>query len=322
MKKNMRYYSRIDYIEDVNILSDLVCKEYGFGDLKDTFVIEVGYEDFNAVITTSSGKYLMKVFRNSRSDEEAEAVINRCYVATQNNVKTPRIYRNSKGKIFTIINYLSSRFRLSVIEYIDGSNFFNLNRKPTMDELMKIIDICFSLSKIDYRPKFIYDTWAITSFCDEFDKKRKYLDKKYLKIIEPIYRKFLNSNYENLPKSFAHGDMLSTNLILDKKNDIWVVDFSVSNYTARLNEIVVICSDVAFIMNNKEESEKRIKMVFEKWCEKVNATNLEKDSFDLLFDVINAIKILNASYELAIGNDSEETRKFLDIGLFGLTLFK
>lgn len=79
--KNVRYYSRIDEIEDINILSDLVCKEYNLGELKSTFVIEIGYEDFNAVITTIKGKYLMKVFRNSRSDQEVMACINRSWTA-------------------------------------------------------------------------------------------------------------------------------------------------------------------------------------------------------------------------------------------------
>lgn len=37
--KNDRYYSRIDEIENINIISELVCREYNLGILKDTFVI-------------------------------------------------------------------------------------------------------------------------------------------------------------------------------------------------------------------------------------------------------------------------------------------
>lgn len=322
MKKNNRYYNRIDYIEDINILSSLVAKEYKLGDVIDTYVIEIGYEDFNAIISTSTGKYLMKVFRNSRSDEEVYQCINRSYIAGQNNVKTPKIYKNSKNDIVTIINYLNSRFRVSVIEYIDGNNFFDLNRKPTLEELKKIVDIGSNLNKINYKPNFIYDTWAITSFCKEFEKKKKYLEKKYLEIVKPIFNRFKNFEYDKLPKSFVHGDMMSTNLMLDKNNDIWVIDFSVSNYTARLNEIVVICDDVALIPNNKEESEKRIKIAFNEWCQKINATDFEKQSFQILFDVANAINVLNPIYEIATGNDSDETKMHLNAGLFALTLFK
>lgn len=322
MKKNDRYYNRIDTIEDINILSKLVCEEYELGVFKDTYVIEIGYEDFNAVITTSIGKFLMKVFRNSRTDKEVEECINRSYMAFENNVKTPKIYKNSKNELISIIEYLNSRFRLCVIEYIDGNNFFELNKKPTLEELRKIVDIASNLNKIDYRPNFIYDTWAITSFCNEFEKKKEYLEEKYLNIIEPIYNKFKEFDYDRLPKAFVHGDMMSTNLMLDTNDDIWVIDFSVSNYTARLNEIVVICDDIAVVPGEKEESERRIMIAFDEWCKKVNATQFEKESFKMLFDVANAINILNPLYEIATGNDSEETKMHLNAGIFALSLFK
>lgn len=320
--RNDRYYSRIDKIENINILSDLVCKEYKLGILKNTFVIEIGYEDFNAVITTSSGKYLMKVFRNSRSDQEVIECINRSWEAQQNNVQTPMIYKNSQNQIVSIINYMKSRFRVSVIQYIEGKNFFDLNRKPTDKELEEIVNIATNLNKMKYKPNFIYDTWAITSFINEFEKKSKYLEEKYLNMIKPTYDKFKKFEYNRLPKAFVHGDMMSTNLMLDSDNKIWVIDFSVANYTARLNEIIVICGDIALIKDDKEESEKRIKNVFNQWCNAINATQFEKDSFKMLFDVANAINILNSIYEIAIGNDSEETKMHLNAGIFGLNLLK
>lgn len=320
--KNSRYYSRIDEIDDISNLSKLVCKEYSLGQYLDTFVIEIGYEDFNAIVTASTGKYLMKVFRNSRNDKEVYECIDRSWNAWLNNVQTPKIYKNLNDDIVTIINYENSRFRVSVIEFIDGDNFFDLKRKPTTNELSEIVNVASNLNAMNYKPNFIYDSWAIPSFCDEFEKKCKYLDKEYLEMIKQIYEKFKNFDYDKLPKSFVHGDMMSTNLMVDKNNKIWVIDFSVSNYTARLNEIVVICDDVAMIYGNKEESEKRIMAAFDQWCNKVNATQLEKDSFQILFDVANAINVLNPLYEIATGNDSEETKMHLNAGLFGLSLFK
>lgn len=320
--KNNRYYNRIDEIEDINILSDLVCKEHNLGVLRDTYVIEIGYEDFNAVITTSTGKYLMKVFRNSRNDQEVIECINRSWNAEQNKVQTPKIYKNSKNEIVSIINYRKSRFRVSVIQYIDGKNFFDLNRKPTDKELEKIVNIASNLNKIDYKPNFIYDTWAITSFINEFERKSKYLNNEYLNMVKPVYDKFKKFEYDKLPKAFVHGDMMSTNLMLDKNDKIWLIDFSVANYTARLNEIVVICDDIALIKDDRNESERRIKNVFNQWCNEVSATQFEKDSFKLLFDVANAINILNSTFEIATGNDSEETKMHLNSGIFGLSLFQ
>lgn len=169
-----RFFERIDKIDDINILSAQVCKEYRLGNLIETKVIEIGYEDFNAVIETETGKYLMKVFRNSRDDEEVKDCVHRTSIANLNNVPTPKVYDNSQGSNLSVINIGNSRFRLALIEYINGQNFFDLGQKPTDTELDKIVDIASKLSKVDYKPPFIYDTWAITSFCEEFEKKISY----------------------------------------------------------------------------------------------------------------------------------------------------
>lgn len=316
-----RFYSRVDKLDDVNELADKVCLEYNLGKRINTKVIEVGYEDFNTKLETDKGKYIMKSFRNSRSDKEAIDCIERTNIAGQNNVQTPKIYKNLKNEILTIIKIKESRFRVSVIEYINGKNFFDLKEKPNNLELDQIVDIASNLSNIDYKPTFTYDTWAITSFCNEYEKKRELFNEQIKAIIDPIYKEFKNFDYDLLPKAFVHGDIMSTNLLKDINNKIWLIDFSVSNYTARINEIIVICDDLALIMGNKEESIKRIKYVFEKWCMKVNATEFEKDSFDLLFRVANAINIMNSTYEQLNGNDSEETKMHFDVGIFGLDLF-
>ena len=40
----------------------------------------------------------------------------------------------------------------------------------------------------------------------------------------------------------------------------------------------------------------------------------------MLFDVANAIYLVNPSYEIAMGNYSGENKMFFDLGAFGLSL--
>ncbi len=315
-----RFYDRIDYIDNIDILSKLVCKEYNLGDYLSTKIVEIGYEDFNAIIDTSSGKYFIKVFSNSRNDDEVKDVIERAYIAEQNGVKSPKVFQNLEGNIITNVQYNESKFRLSLMEYIDGNNFFELGKNATEEELLKISDLASEFGNIDYKPNFIYDYWAITSFINEFEKKKQYISQEFLNYIQPIYDRFKKFDYESLPKSFTHGDIILTNIIRDKNNEYWVVDYSVSNYTARLNEIVVSSGDFALIEGNKEESEKRIKIMFERWAKNVNATDFEREAFEMLFRVQNAIYILNPSYQIAIGNNSDENKMYLELGKFGLML--
>ncbi len=315
---NKRFYDRIDYIDNIDNLSKRVCEEYSLGDYLNTKIIEIGYEDFNIIITTSTGKYFVKVYGNFRNDKEVSEVIERAYVGVENGVKSPKIYKNNEGNIVTNISINNSKFRLSVMECIEGCNFLELGRNATIDELKKIADLASQFSNIDYRPNFIYDTWAISSFKSEYEKKKQYINSEYLKYIEPIFDKLVEFNYDSLPKSFTHGDIILTNVIKDKNDECWIVDYSVSNYMPRVIEIVVAANAFAIIDGNKEESEKRIKIMFERWAKNVNATELERKAFELLFKVQNAIYVLNPSYQIALGNTSDENKKYLEIGKSGL----
>ena len=315
-----RFYNRIDYIDNIDILSKLACKEYDLGDYLNTKIIEIGYEDFNAIIDTSTGKYFMKVYSNSRNNEEVKDVVERAYIAVQNGVKSPKVFKNSEGNIITNIKYNESKFRLSIMEYIEGYNFFELGKTATEKELLKIADLASEFGNINYKPKFIYDSWAITSFVNEFENKKQYISQKFLNNIQPIYDRFKKFDYELLPKSFIHGDIMLTNTIRDRNDEYWIVDYSVSNYTARLNEIVVSSGNFALIEGKKEKSEKRIKIMFERWAKNVNATDFERKAFEMLFRVQNAIYILNPSYQIAIGNNSDENKMYLKLGKFGLML--
>jgi aminoglycoside phosphotransferase (APT) family kinase protein len=195
-----------------------------------------------------------------------------------------------------------------------------LATRPSENELDEIVGIAVKMQEIDYQPPFVYDSWAINNFVAEFDKKAPELAPQYLKLVRPVYEQFKKFDYDSLPKGYVHGDMLVTNLIKDQNNKIWLVDYSVANYTVRLNEVAVICCDLATVIGGKEQTLDRIARVFDQWCKMVKATDAEKVAFPLLLDVANAIHVMNSAHEKQHDNDSSENEYYLRAGLFGLKL--
>ncbi len=318
-----RYSDRIDSIENIQTLIEEVLKIYEKPELEKYKILEIGYEDFNVIVETKIDNYFLKIFRNSRDDNEVENMVERIIAATKVGVSTPIVYKNPKtNKYWTEIKIDKSRFRLCLMQHINGQDFFSLHQKPNNEELLQIAQIAAQVSKTDYKPTFVYDSWAITSFLQEFEKKEKYLKGKDLKIVREVYDEFSKFDYNALPKSFVHGDMMSTNMLKDKNEKIWLIDFSVSNFTARLNEIIVICGDLGLIINDKEQSVNRLKLVFETWAKLVDATKFEIESFEMLYKVANAINIMNTNFEIETGNTSDETMMHLEAGRFGINLIK
>lgn len=318
-----RYFNRIDKLENNNFfnLAEHVCALYCLGVLFSVDIIQIGYEDFNAIICTEKGRFVVKVFNNSRSDQEALDCLNRTNIGSKPGMGVPKIFSNKYGEFLSIITMSQSRFRLLLMEYIEGDNFHQLGIKPNLDELDFIVQIACRISKIDYKPPLIYDKWAIMNFTREFIENRKFLNSQQFAQIEPVYTRFRDFDLDSLPKAFVHGDITSTNIIKDKSNGLWLVDFSVANYMARITEIIVICSDLAYIIGDKRLSEQRITHCFDLWCAEVNATEKEHDSFFLLFSVANAINVLNTAIEFIRGNSSAENVMHMNQGLWGLSLF-
>jgi Ser/Thr protein kinase RdoA (MazF antagonist) len=300
------------------------CAEvYDLGVVDSVKVLEIGYEDFNAVVSAQrdgENKYFLKIFANSRTNGEVEEIMGRMLAAQGVGVSTPEIYVNLQTEEYlTEIKIEGSRFRLCLIKYIDGDDFFSLGHKPDDYELLEIVEAVSKIAKSDFRPKFIYDTWAINNFLIEWEKKKQYLSGDDLGIVEKIVDEFSKFQYEDLPKCFVHGDIMSTNVLKAKADGkIYVIDWSVSNYVPRLNEIAVICGDLALLVGDLEKSVQKVKAAFGRWAELVGADEFEKDSFGMVYRVANAIKIMNTNYEIATGNTSDETMMHLNAGRFGM----
>lgn len=322
MDKLQMYFSRIDDIKNncFNILAKLICEMYRLGKFHNSDIIPIGYEDFNAIISTSTGKYLVKVFNNKRTDDNAYQCVERTKQANENGLPVPRVFPNAQGDFLSYIYIESSRFRLAVIEYVDGINFHQLGIKPTNDELISLVEMACSLSEIKYAPPFIDDEWSIENFLREFRLKRPRLTKQQISLINPIYDSFAKFKFDALPKTFVHGDITSTNVLRDNTGKLWLIDFSVSNYMARIIEILIICDDLALIVGEEEKSKQRVRLCFDLWCQKVNATIFEREAFPLLFAVANAINVMNTEIERQEGMDSEENIMNMRQGLWGLSL--
>jgi len=49
-------------------------------------------------------------------------------------------------------------------------------------------------------------------------------------LVQPLVKEFENLGIEELPHCFVHGDIITTNVMRDSTDQLWIIDFSVSNY--------------------------------------------------------------------------------------------
>ena len=299
------FYERINLRISLSKLSKIICQKYSLGEYLSEEIILVGYEDFNFILTTNKGKYCVKVFNKDRTFEDVNMYIDRIKLANTLKINTPKVYK-CDNDILCEIMLDNVNFRLCVFEYIDGKSFYDLNKMPTEKEIKNIISQMAQIHNAKLQSNFIYDKWTITNFIKEYKDKGKCLDSKYSNIFESLVKRLKNIELDNLSVSFVHGDIISSNVLKDNNDKLWIIDFAVSNYLPRNVDLAVTSCSLCLNPNDKDKTIQSTRMILEEYQKYNELTDYELECFPLFYDLANAMGILQISYLHSLGEISEE----------------
>ncbi|MEK6959942.1 MAG: phosphotransferase [Nanoarchaeota archaeon] len=317
-----RFQSRISYQGDIGELSRRVCRDFRIGDLISDSVVRMGYEDLNIAIETSKGKYLAKIFADFRDDDCCKRYVDIVSEALKAGVHIPRLLPSPQGYLHRF-EIDKSWIRLCLMDFIEGKTFFELKTKPTPKEIVFLADQAALINSIDLRPNRVYDDWAVVNLENEFNKKSAYLPKKDLSLVQPVISEFRAINHEQLPACFVHGDLISINAIKGKDENLWIIDFSVSNTYPRIQELAVLACDLLFDEKNRTRSEKNLVLALGAYQKRIHLTQLELESLPTYVRAAHAMHVIGATHQKkAKGNKSRENEYFLRIGRAGLNQSK
>ncbi|MBU2496687.1 MAG: phosphotransferase [Nanoarchaeota archaeon] len=313
-----KFYQRINYKGELKDISLMLCKDFNLGKFVSDKLLTVGYEDFNFIIKTEKNKYFIKIFSNFRIDEDCKRYVDIMLKAIEKKVAFPKLFKSEQGHLhITEVN--NTKLRMCVTEYVDGDSYFFLNQKPTEKEIREIAHQAALINSIDLKPSFVYDSWAITSFLKQFKKEGEFLSAEDARMIKPLIKEFKDIKIEELPHCFVHGDIIATNVMKDKNNKIWIVDFAVANYYPRIQELAVMACNILFDKNSKEKSEKNLKIALEEYQKEIKLTSRELKVLPTYIKLAHAMHVLRANYEKVVEkNNSKENEYWLNQGRKGL----
>lgn len=302
-------------------LSKQVCQEYDLGELIDNRLIEIGYEDYNFILTTHRGKFVVKVFSNERTNQDALELAKRASVAYESGVSSPKIYKTKDEKLLSFISLDNIEFRVLVMDYVNGKDFFSLKELPNENELELIASELAKLNNINYQPNFIYDKWAIVNFIKEYEKNIELVDEEDRPLIEKAFNAFKSCNFSRLQYGFVHGDIIETNVIKDNTGKLYFIDFSVSNYLPRIVDLAVTICDLCLDLDDVANSKTRAELFVKAYEEYSPLSQYEKDCLRKFIVCHQAITILETMREKKIeNNQTEENEIFLQKGKQGLRI--
>lgn len=304
------FYKRINLNTELKNISERICQLYKIGDYIKDEVILIGYEDFNYILTTSKAQYCVKIFNKDRTMEEIRSYITRIKMVSNLDINTPKPLQVSNIYL-QIIEFNNIQYRVCVFEHIDGKSFYELKAMPSDDEIKSIVQQMSKIHNLKLKPEFIYDPCTITNFQKEYDSKKKYLDSKYSKLFSELSMRFKNIELDKLPQCFIHGDIIKSNIMKDTNGSVWIIDFASSNYLPRIVDLAVAACDLCLNSNNKEDTIRKTHLMLSEYQKYAKLTEYELEVFPLLYDLANAIGILQICYLNNFAPISEEDKFWL-----------
>lgn len=310
------FNKRIGLNTELENISREVCKNYDLGDFVSNELITIGYEDYNYYLTTSKGKFCVKIFSKERSTEDVNNYLERIRIVANSNVSAPKPLLVNDD-IMLSLDYQDNHYEICVFEYINGKNYFQLQENPDNEVIKELAKQTAMINNLNINPNFIYDSWAIINFSEEYNKKREFLSSEYQEQFDKLVEEFKSIDFEQLPKAFVHGDIISTNVMLDDNKKIWIIDFAVSNYLPRIIDLAVIACNMCLDKNSKEKTYDNIYLLISEYNRYNELTEYELEVFGTLYMVANAMHILQTQYIIKTDGDSEENQYWLNEGIIG-----
>lgn len=281
---------------DLQEISQSLCKNYQLGKYKEHIEIETGIEDFNYCLVTEQKKYLIKIFNKSRKKEEQMDYVKKYQLLEENKIETPRIIGIYKEE---------NRF-VVIMEYIEGEDLYSSNESITQEQVKKLMEMMNEIHQIPSKIACIYDDYHIPNFNQSYDLCIPYLDEQWKNIGEELKKRYNEIDFSKMPKSFIHGDLHKGNIMKDKENKLYLIDFASCGYSYHIIDIVQFMNNTLFDYREVERSKKRIDYFIKHYP----LTDYEKQNLKVLMKCYAFISFALKQYDFYHAKNQTEESKY------------
>lgn len=249
---------------------------------------------FNNTIFNVNNKYIIKVCEN-KSLENLFDVENNFYNENNNNLNIPKLYKFDRSK--NIVPYV-----YEIIEKIDGKSIYYYWHKWNEVEREHFIHKLIEALNIVHKYKKTNDTWKDNlknEIIINYNKCINLFNEEEKDIISKAFDFYDDILFDN-HYALIHNDLHFDNILLDKNNEIKIIDFNDSiiapfDYDLR---ILFMCQDKPWKWANiemdpyqKPEDYKNIRKYIKKYYKKLS--NIKYiDERMIIYEILNDIRNL------------------------------
>lgn len=318
MSEERVFQQRINFQGDLRFLLSRVCEDFGLGDYKLHRVITVGYEDLNILVCSNTDSYLVKILAGFRDENDRLRYSEIIQEVAKSEVAHPKLYQSNQGYLYSI-TLEKSTTHLFVMQFISGKSFYDLGTRPSKQEIAFLSRQAALINQFVIKPQYMYDSWAIVNFVKEYEEVKFHLEKQDVDLIEPLSLQFREIDLNSLPHCFVHGDIIETNVLKDEQDNLWIIDFAVSNFNPRIQELAILGCNLLFDEKNQGEFLDNYYLALDEYGKVIMLTEPEINLLPVFIQVAHAMHIIGATKSKLKGEDSKENQYWFRTGRQGLS---
>ncbi|MCX8074399.1 MAG: phosphotransferase [Clostridia bacterium] len=300
-------YKRIGKKIDLEKLNIDICKTYNLGNYIKYKIIYVGIDDFSIYLWTDKGEYIVKNFNESKTIKDINRFINQYEIMMKNGIKVPKLMLNGQRHIF--ISEIDGLYINScVIECIDGKDLYSIGKIISREEIDMIVDILVKIHSIKDELEIEYDEYCFMKIKEVYNLTSRIISGKLKNEVKICMSEFDKIDFSKLPKTYVHGDFISTNIIKDKEGRLWVIDFTSSGTGIRILDIIKVLNSVIFNYKYISESKQLGEYFIKKYQEHLKLTKYELEVLRILRLADSYVGVMLGQFEK--NNDEYEETDF------------
>jgi Ser/Thr protein kinase RdoA (MazF antagonist) len=206
-----------------------------------------------------------------------------------------------------------------LMDFVDGRSFQEMDRVPNEEERTSILEQAVKVNGIDHHPSYLSDSWAIPNIGESYQKVKDFIGPDDLNLVDRVLDRYGEIPIDELPHCFVHGDFTKANVLKGDDGKIYILDFSVSNWYPRVQELAVIAANLFHEEGDGASLRDRVEYIMTVYGASNPLASVEKRYFYDYALAGVAMEFLGAHQEKFLnGNDTEETEYWMRLGREGL----
>lgn len=234
-------YSRVGSTLPLPTVIQQIVQTYALGNVMSIAAIPGGYQDYMADVTTSQGRFVIKIFSRKTPTERINDILWAHAAFTKADLPCLMPLPTKEKQSYVPIQDGNGTLHASIFPFITGKT---LTRTPVTDT--DLVTLTKTLITIHNTPHVLYPYYnplSIVNLPAEYADKQQALTPDEVSLISPIIVKLHKLKLSSFPQSTIHGSMEKDNVIKDTVGTMYIGDFGSIDHVASILDIATFIAN-------------------------------------------------------------------------------